>query len=228
MELKKSDKANLNKKRVLYLEIGMLIAMGASLLAFEWQATPKEDAKIEGPAEQAVEEEVVIATRPEEPPPPPPEPPRITEFLEIMDNDVKIDTHIDVNMDVDLNTEITVVEFTPTEVIEEEEIVLFAIVEEKPTFMGEDADVGFRKWVNSKIQYPPIAAENGIFGRVYYEFAIDKSGNICDIKLLRGVDPLLDAEALRVLKMSPKWTPGKQRNKPVKVKYQFPFVFQLQ
>jgi protein TonB len=145
-----------------------------------------------------------------------------------MSNETEINTHIEINTDVDLNTEIAAIEFTPTEVVEEEEIVLFAIVEEKPTFMGEDADAGFRKWVSTKIVYPPIAAENGIFGRVFYEFAIDKSGNVCDIKLLRGVDPLLDAEVLRVLKMSPKWTPGMQRGKAVKVRYQFPFMFQLQ
>ena len=228
MELKKSDKANLNKSRVLFIEIGLLIALGASLLAFEWQASPEEDKKTDGAMDIAVEEELIAQTRQEEPPPPAPEPPKVTDFLEILSDDVKIDTHIDINMDVDLNAEITPVEFTPTAVEEEEETVLFAIVEDKPTFMGEDAEAGFRKWVFSKIVYPPIAAENGITGRVFYEFAIDKSGNVCDIKLLRGVDPLLDAEALRVLKMSPKWTPGMQRGKPVKVRYQFPFMFQLQ
>jgi protein TonB len=228
MELKKSDKANLNKSRVLYIEIGLLLALGVSLLAFEWQTSPKEDKKIDGPAIESIEEEQVAPTRQEEPPPPAPEPPKVTDFLEIMSDDVKIDTHIEINTDVDLNAEIVPVEFTPTVVEEEEEIILFAIVEEKPTFNGEDAEVGFRKWVSSKIVYPPIASENGIAGRVFYEFAIDKSGNVCDIKLLRGVDPLLDAEALRVLKMSPKWQPGMQRGKPVKVRYQFPFVFQLQ
>ena len=227
MELKKSDKANLEKKRGYFLEIGLLVALGIALLGFEWQVSPPEEKLIETAVAEEIPEEFVIPTR-QEPPPPPPEPPKVTDILDIVSDDVQVDSQVHIDIEVDMDTEIAVVVFTPAEAEEEEETILFHIVEDKPMFNGKDADVGFREWVSSKIVYPPVAAENGISGRVIYDFAIDKEGNVTDIRLLRGADPLLDAEVLRILKMSPKWTPGMQRGKPVKVRYQFPFMFQLQ
>ena len=113
-------------------------------------------------------------------------------------------------------------------VTEDEETVLYAIVKVKPTFNGINAETGFRVYVGENINYPAAAHENGISGRVYVEFAIDTDGSVVDVKLLRGVDPLLDAEALRVISSSPKWTPGKDKDgKTVKVKYQFPVNFRL-
>jgi protein TonB len=101
------------------------------------------------------------------------------------------------------------------------------VIEDKPLFNGKPAEEGFREYVGSNTKYPPVAAENGITGRVYVEFTIDKDGTVINVKILRGVDPSLDAEALRVIKASPKWTPGRQRGKTVKVKYQFPVNFRL-
>ena len=106
-----------------------------------------------------------------------------------------------------------------------EETILFAKVEEKPLFNEKEAETAFREWVNSKIVYPPVAQEKGITGRVFVEFAIDKDGSVTDVKLLRGVDPLLDGETLRVISSSPNWTPGKHEGKPVKVLYQFQTIF---
>ena len=114
-----------------------------------------------------------------------------------------------------------------TDVETSDEIFLFQLVEVKPLFNGGDAEKGFREYVYSETVYPVAAQENGIAGRVYLEFTIDTDGSVTDVRILRGVDPLLDAEALRVIKSSPKWTPGKHGGKTVKVKYQFPFVFQL-
>jgi len=227
MELKKSDKANIDKYRGLFLEIGFLFALGISLVAFEWKMAPKAEKQDEGPVQALVEEEMIQVTRQDEPPPPPPEPPKVTDILDIVADDVRVDTNIDINIEADEFTVIQPVEFVAAVIDEEEEEVLFAIVEEKPLFNGKDADAGFREWVNSKISYPPVAQENGISGRVILEFSIGRDGEVTDVKLLRGVDPLLDNEALRVVRMSPKWTPGMQRGKPVKVKYQFPFVFRL-
>ena len=107
-------------------------------------------------------------------------------------------------------------------------IIAFSIIDEKPMFNGKEAAVGFHEWVSSVIVYPPEAHRKGITGRVFTEFIIDKDGSIIDINILRGADPLLNEEALRVLRMSPKWSPGRiDGGKPVKVRYQFPFVFQL-
>ena len=230
MELKKSKKADLERKRGLFTEIGLLIALGFTLLAFEWKVVPQVEEKVEGPSSVLMDEELVQVTRADEPPPPPPEPPKVTDILDIVSDDVQVDTHIDINMEADLSTEIAIVTagvYTETEIEEEEEVVIFAIVEEKPLFQGKDAEEGFRDWVNKNTVYPAVAQENGISGRVFVEFSIDKTGQLVDIRVIRGVDPLLDAEAVRVIKMSPKWTPGMQRGKPVKVKYTFPFNFKL-
>ena len=110
---------------------------------------------------------------------------------------------------------------------EEAEEVPFFIVEEKPRFLGGSED-NFRKWIYDHLHYPEIAAENGISGRVILQFTIDTDGKIKNIRVVRGVDPSLDKEALRVVKSAPKWTPGKQRGKPVKVQYTFPIVYVLQ
>ena len=105
--------------------------------------------------------------------------------------------------------------------------ISFAAVEEKPTFNGGDAN-GFAKWVNENIKYPENAKEKGVEGRVVLGFVVDDNGNVSDVKVLRGVDPDLDAEAVRVVKASPKWEAGKQNGNNVKVSYTFPVVFKLQ
>ena len=228
MELKKSDKANLEKRRGLFFEIGLLIALGFALLAFELQFAPKEDSDAELVVQVLFEEEIVPITRQDEPPPPPPEPPRVTDILEIVADDVQVDTQIHIDIEVDLMTEISIVEFTHEEIEEEEEAILFQLIEDKPLFNGQDPETAFRAWVYDNVRYPPIAQENGITGRVICEFTIERDGSITDVRVLRGVDPLLDQEAARVLRMSPRWTPGQQRGRAVRVRYQFPFVFQLQ
>ena len=228
MELKKSDKANLEKKRGLFFEIGLLIALGFVLVAFEIKVSPKVDDNLDGLFAEAIEEEIIPITRPDEPPPPPPEPPKVTDILEIVADDVLVDTQVHIDIEVDLMTEIVFYDYTETELEEEEETLLFHIVEDKPLFNGRDAESAFREWVYSRIVYPPVAVENGITGRVIMDFTIDRDGSVVDIRIIRGADPLLDNEAMRVLRMSPRWTPGKQRGQPVKVRYQFPFIFQLQ
>ena len=228
MELKKSDKANLEKQRGLFFEIGLLVALAVVLLAFELQVAPKDDDNLDGLFVEAIEEEIIPITRQDEPPPPPPEPPKVTDILEIVADDVQVDTQVHIDIEVDLMQELMFYDYTETELEEEEETILFHIVEDKPLFNGRDAESAFREWVYSRIVYPPVAIENGITGRVILAFTIDRDGSVVDIGVLRGVDPLLDNEAQRVLRMSPKWTPGKQRGQPVKVRYQFPFIFQLQ
>ena len=109
----------------------------------------------------------------------------------------------------------------------EDEPIPFAIVEEKPKFQGQDPATAFSKWVGENLIYPETAKENGVQGRVTLQFTINKDGRISRVKVLRGVDPLLDQEAVRVVSSSPKWTPGKQRDRAVPVTYTFPAIFQL-
>ncbi len=227
MELKKSDKANLDKSRGLFIEIGLLIALGFVLLAFEWQVAPKVEKEDVSAVVATVEEEIVPITRQDEPPPPPPEPPKVTDILDIVADDVHVDSNIDINVEADQTTEIEVVEFKEAVVVEEAEDEVFTIVEDMPLFNGKVAEEGFREYVQKNTVYPAVAQENGISGRIFVEFTINQKGELVDAKVMRSVDPLLDAEALRVIRSSPKWTPGKQRGKTVKVKYTFPVVFKL-
>ena len=229
MEIKKSPKANLENKKTLFLEIGLVLALALVLGLFEWTTHDKDE--IEAFTGQAVAIEDEQAPITQDTPPPPPEQikePVMTEELQIVENDVKVETDFISNDDSDQKIEIKpYVEAKPVEEeAEVEEDIPFAIIEQKPTFQGKDANE-FTKWVYNNIEYPEIAKENGISGRVTVEFIIDKDGSVKNVRVLRGVDSSLDQAAVRVIQKSPKWSPGKQRGKPAKVKYTFPIIFQL-
>lgn len=102
---------------------------------------------------------------------------------------------------------------------------IFDVVEERPSFPGGDA--ALTQWLNNNIRYPESAASNGIQGRVVVQFVISRTGVIRDVKVIRGVDPSLDREAVRVVRSMPRWTPGKQNNTPVNVRYTMPITFRL-
>jgi protein TonB len=230
MEIKKSPKANLENKKFLFMEIGLIAALLMVLGAFEWSTTETTVSILEEETAVVIEEEQVPITQEEQlPPPEVPKEPVMSDVIDIVDDDIKVEDNflISTEDDKSLGVEIKdyVVEQQEEEVVEEEEIP-FAIVEQKPTFQGKDPN-HFTKWVFSKIVYPEIAKENGVQGRVTLQFTIDTDGSIRNVKVLRGVDSSLDKEAVRVVSSSPKWQPGMQRNKPVKVKYTFPVVFQL-
>ncbi|MBO5699961.1 MAG: energy transducer TonB [Bacteroidales bacterium] len=230
MEIKKSPKANLENKKFMFMEIGLIAALLIVLGAFEWSTTETSVSILEEEVAVVIEEEQVPITQEEQlPPPEVPKEPVMSDVIDIVDDDIKVEDNflISTEDDKSLGVEIKdyVVEQQEEEVVEEEEIP-FAIVEQKPTFQGKDPN-HFTKWVFSKIVYPEIAKENGVQGRVTLQFTIDTDGSIRNVKVLRGVDSSLDKEAVRVVSSSPKWQPGMQRNKPVKVKYTFPVVFQL-
>ena len=109
---------------------------------------------------------------------------------------------------------------------EEEESIPFQLVEKKPRFNGGDTNE-FSIWVNSHLEYPMTAKENGIQGRVTVQFTVEADGSVSGVKVLRGVEASLDQEAVRVVSASPEWQPGLQRGKPVRVTYTFPVIFQM-
>lgn len=230
MEIKKSPKANLENKKLLFKEIGLIIALLVVLGAFEWSTKEKEVSLLDEQNQVVVEDEVVPITQ--ETPPPPPEAPKepiLSDVIDIVDDDIKVDETLLITTEDDNSLGVEIKEYIPgnqeEEVVEEEEIP-FAIVEEKPKFRGGDQN-DFTKWVFSQIVYPEIAKENGVQGRVMLTFTVNTDGSVSDVKVLRSVDSSLDKEAVRVVSNSPKWTPGKQRDKPVKVKFTFPVIFQL-
>ena len=225
MEIKKSPKADLQNKRGLLLEIGLCVALGLVILAFAY--TPKEHRieKIDmnyGP----VEEQITEITRQDQKPPEPPkkvEVKVIADLLEVVTNDTKIETDVSFT-EFDEDTEIEQIVAVEEEEVEDDQPFLRA--ETMPSFQGGDLNT-FRKWVQDNVRFPQIALENGIQGRVTLTFVIEKDGRLTNIQVLQTPDRSLSEEAIRVLSKSPKWSPGKQRNQTVRVKYTLPVDFRV-
>jgi protein TonB len=229
MELKKSPKANLENKRVLFIEIGLIAALVIILAAFEYKTYDKDISMLTAEVQLIIEEEQIPVTM-ETPPPPPevPQAPVLSDAIEIVDDDITIEEDIFIDTEDDASFAVEIrdyISYTQEEAVEEEEIPL-AIVEEKPTFMGGDENT-FTKWVFERIVYPEVAKENGVQGRVILTFIVDADGYVKNVAVLRGVDPSIDKEAIRVVSSSPRWKPGRQRDKAVRVRYNFPLNFQL-
>ncbi len=228
MELKKSDKANLEKKKGLFLQIGFVTVLALMLIAFEWTTREVSTGSLGELADVVMEEEIIPITRPEEiQPPPPPPPPQVTEVLNIVEDDVDIDDELFID-DVEARAD-TRVEFSRMimEEEEEEEAEIFFVVEDMPDFQGGGQEA-FRRWIAENLRYPTMAAESGIQGRVFVQFVVNEDGSVSDATVVRGVDPILDREAVRVVMASPRWTPGRQRDQPVRVAFTFPINFVLQ
>jgi len=229
MELKKSKSADLEKRKGMFIEIGLVITLAIVLVAFEWTKGEGRGNNDSVVADIQMEDEMMQITRREEPKPEPkPETPKVAEVLDIVDDDVEIEDDFDFDMEATTDSEydFTSMMGDDNEEIDEEEV--FYIVEDMPTFNGGKPATEFRKYIAQNLQYPEIAAENGVSGRVIVQFAVDKTGKVVDARIVRSVDSALDKEAVRVVMSSPKWTPGKQRGKAVKVLFTFPINFVLQ
>ncbi len=228
MELKKNEKANLENKKSLFLQIGLILALIICIVALEWTSGQKRDSIFDGMTEEAIEEEQIPVT--EETPPeeiPPPEV-TVTDLFEIVEDDVVIEN--EVRFEDDETSEDKVVEiYAPVLQAEEEETEeeIFVIVEDMPKFRGGDINK-FREWVQKRVRYPELAAENGIQGRVFISFVVETNGNVSNVAVTRSVDALLDEAAKEAVAASPKWEPGMQRGRPVRVRYSIPIIFQLQ
>lgn len=224
MERKKSKKADLERRKSLFLEIGFVVALGLVLLAFEWATRPEKSEGFDQEEEDVVQEDVPITRQEEKKPPPPP--PKTTDVLNIVEDDVQIEDELRLEeTEADQDTEVDVDAFADEEE-EEDEGEVFMVVEDMPTFQGGGVE-NFRNYVQKNIDYPTVAAENGIEGTVFVRFVIDQDGSITQVTTLRGVDPSLDEEAMRVIRNAPEWEPGQQRGKPVRVQFTIPIVFQL-
>ena len=228
MEIKKSEKANLENKKLLFIEIGLIISLAIVYLAMEWTSHETNVSTLEADAQVVLEEEIIPITQ-DTPPPPPAAPkiPVLSDQIDIVDDEIEVDDDMFMNLEDDSNLGVEIMDYVEVEEeVVEEEAIPFQLVEEKPSFQGGDANQ-FSKWVNSRLVYPEIAKENGVQGRVTLQFTVEKDGTVTKVRVLRGVDPSLDKEAVRVVSMSPKWKPGKQRDRAVPVTYTFPVIFQL-
>ena len=225
MEEKKSPKANLENKKLMFTQIGLIISLAVAWVVFEIKSYDKRELADIGRTVEVLDEEMVEITKQDQPKPQPVEVPKQTTQLTIVEDDVEVED-ININADVDQNEQIE--EYIAPEV-EEEEVVeaeVFTIVEEMPEFPG-----GMQKlaeYLAKNIKYPQMARESGIQGKVFITFVVEPDGSVSNVQVLRSLGGGCDEEAVRVVKSMPKWKPGKQRGKAVRVSYNLPVNFKLQ
>ena len=216
MQLKKSPKASLEDKKLVYVLMGLVLVLSICYVAFEW--TEKEVTKYVVTEDVAWQDEEldIQQTTQETPPPPPPPAPQEVEVLNVVEDDVEVE-EIEINTEDDKDVEVVIAPPVEAPVEEEEEEVIFMVVESMPEFPG--GQQALFKFLAENVKYPVIAQENGIQGRVICQFVVNKDGSIVDVVAVRSSgEASLDKEAIRVIKSMPKWKPGKQRGKPVRVK----------
>lgn len=219
---RKTSKADLENKKVIFIEIGLVLALAIVLLAFEWKSYEKIEIDELALIIDDTEEDMIEVTH-QDRPPPPPAPVQQTTIIEIVDDDVEIEDEIEIDVEADQEMEIE--EYIPVEEEEEDEAQIFTVVESMPEFPGGEAKM--KQYLVKNLKYPQMAKESGIQGKVYVTFVVEKTGHVTDVKVLRGIGGGCDEEAIRVIKNMPNWNAGKQRGKSVRVQFNMPIVFRL-
>ncbi len=223
MEIKKTDRASLEKNRSTFILVGLVITLSIVWFAFDHKTYDREETVVVQNAVLDEEEDLVLQTQRNEPPPPPPPKPQTT-VIEIVEDDVEVDDiEIDAETDDDEEIEEAVIQEEEEEEVKEEQIFVF--VEDQPGYPGGDA--ARIKYLQENIKYPEMAKESGIQGIVYVTFVVEKDGRITSVKVLRGIGGGCDEEAVRVIKKMPRWKPGKQRGRSVRVQFNMPVRFVL-
>ncbi|MCH6233174.1 energy transducer TonB [Cognataquiflexum rubidum] len=223
MEAKKTPEADLSKKSGMFLNLGLAISVGLCLFAFEYKSYDDRNLKDLGSVTDEFEELLDIPITEQPPPPPPPiEQPVIQEIPD----EVEIEEKIEVNFDVDVQEETVIKEVVIADApVVEKADEIFDVVENSPEFPG-----GMEAWnqyLSKNLKYPTQARRMGIEGTVYVVFVVNTDGSVQDVELLRGIGGGCDEEALRVVSGAPKWSPGKQRGRPVRVRMRLPIRFKL-
>ena len=228
MEAKKTQKADLENRRGLFLEIGLVVILAAVLVAFNVRKYDKEVKDFSTRTAATEIDAEILNTPPEETPPPPPEEPEVVATdLTVVENDAELTNEVGL-INADDNANKAQEEFTRVEVEEEEEVAeeeIFLVVEEDAEFPG--GLEALSKYLSENIKYPQLAKENNIEGRVFVSFVVEKDGRVGNIKILRDIGGGCGAEAVRVVKSMPRWKPGKQRGKPVRSQFNLPVNFSL-
>lgn len=224
MEEKKSPKANLENKKLMFIQIGLIISLAVAWAVFEIKSYDKMEFADVGRTAEVVEEEMVEITKQEQKPQPV-EVPKQTTQIQVVEDDVEVED-VEINADVDQNEVIE--EYVAPEIEEEEiqEAEIFTIVEEMPEFPGGTQKLA--DYLAKNIKYPQMARESGIQGRVFISFVVEPDGSVSNVNVMRSLGGGCDEEAVRVVKSMPKWKAGKQRGKPVRVSYILPVNFKLQ
>lgn len=229
METKKSPKADLEKKKGLYLEIGLVVSLALVLLAFSIKSYDQEEIEQVQTAVVDIEDIDVQITDPTEPPPPPPEPEVQAPEFKVVDDNVDIKDEF-LPVDAGDNENSAQDSYVPPAEEEPEQAVIeetpFVSVEKMPEFPG--GEEALYKYLSKNLKYPDIAKEQNLQGKVFVQFIVEKDGSISNPKAVRDIGGGCGEEAVRVVRGMPKWTPGKQRTQTVRVQYTLPVVFQLE
>ncbi len=218
MALKKTEKANLRQRYPMYVQLGLIGALGLLILAFNIDLRGNETMEIIMPEQEVVQMEEIQQTKQIVKPPPPPRPPVP---VEVPDDEILEDDELDLDASLDIDEVMDLPPPPPPADDEEDaEPEIFVIVETMPELIGGLAAI------QKQIKYPPIAKKAGVEGRVIVQFVVNEQGNVVDPVVVRGIGAGCDEEALRAVSQA-KFKPGKQRGKPVKVKMSLPITFKL-
>lgn len=227
MEIKKSENANLESNKLTWILLGLVLVLAAHFVAFEWtQYESEETGEILASVDLVLEEEVIPITMPEKKTiPPPPQAVTQAEVLNIVEDDAEIEETTIVSTEdqaefVEITDDVPIVVEEP-----EKEEEIFQVVENQPEFPG--GMVELMKYLQKNIKYPPVCQDQGIQGRVIVQFVVNSDGSIVDAQVVKPVNPHLDKEAIRVVNAMPKWKPGEQRGKKVRVRFTLPVTFRL-
>ena len=227
MEAKKSKKAAIENQRGSWLLMGVVVALAFMFVSFEWTQHDVRRAANSLANDPIFTEELVPITFPEEKlePPPPPET-KVSEVIEIVTNEQEVANDISTESE-NVNQPYDVI-WVPlvVETKEVEEDIIHVNAEFMPEFPGGTS--ALMKYLSANIKYPTMSQEIGSQGRVIVQFVVDRDGSITNPQVVRGIDAHLDKEAIRVISAMPKWKPGTQNGKKVRVKYTVPVVFRLQ
>jgi len=230
METKKSSRANLEKDLSLNFLMGIVVGLAILFVGFEWGEKDIEVVKHTGLI-NILEDDFIDPSVQDVPPPPIPEPeiPKELDVINIVEDAINVENPIDFTSEDDPSHAVNI-KVPIAGIVEEDEKMdenkVFVIVEKQPEFPG--GEQALMKYIADNIVYPSIAIENNIYGRVFCEFVVNADGSVSDVAVIRPLNQYLDREALRVLKTLPKFIPGEQMKKPVRVKYSIAVQFKLE
>ncbi len=221
--MKKNPKLDYRRKSGLFFNIGLVVSLLMAITAFEWKF-PDNVTKVDVLEDDYVDETILVPITSHVTPPPPKVVP--VDFVEVPDIVEIVQENPDYTLDSDESAALPPVVYEMAEPAAESVEIIHVIVESMPEFDGGIS--AFYKFVGENLKYPAQARRLGIEGKVYVNFVVDRDGSLSQLVIARGIGAGCDEEVLRILEMSPKWIPGKQRGNPVNVRMMLPITFKLQ
>ena len=223
MELKKNPKLDLSRYSTFFFSLGLSISIGLVVLVFEWEFEEQGssvDFETRSPQFDEVIEDIPLTQQT-------PSPPKIQQpqVIEVPDEE-EIEEVIEFDLDIEM-TEETIIEELVIQDAPEEEIgdEVFSVAEVMPSFPG--GTPGFYEYISNNLKYPRRAKKAEVEGKVILRFVVDLTGQVSDVEVVKGIGFDCDEEAVRIIKDSPKWIPGQQSGKNVRVRMIVPLNFEL-